>query len=66
MSERFWVVGGEFSCMTFREVVGQPKVLGPFDTREEAKEAWKRVSRETSSSATARFGIAAEQIVLPS
>ena len=65
MSERFWVVGGEFSCHAFRELRGQPKVLGPFDTREEAREAWTRVSRETSSSATARFGIASEQIVLP-
>ena len=65
MSERFWVVGGEFRCLAFRELVGSPKVLGPFDTREEAKEVWKRVSRETSSSATARYGIAAEQIVLP-
>ena len=65
MTERFWVVGGEFSCLGFKQLVGQPKVLGPFDTREEAKEVWKRVSRETSSSATARFGIAAEQIVLP-
>ena len=65
MTERFWVVGGEFSCMAFRELSGPPKVLGPFDTREQAREVWKQVSREASSSATARFGIAAEQIVLP-
>ena len=65
-TERFWVVGGEYSCLSFKSFKdGAPQVLGPFDTRDEAKEVWKRVSNETRSAANVRFGIAAEQIVLP-
>jgi hypothetical protein len=64
--ERFWVVGGEYSCLAFKSFKdGAPQVLGPFDTRDEAREVWKRVSDETRSSANVRFGIASEQIVLP-
>ncbi|WP_309645806.1 hypothetical protein [Phenylobacterium sp.] len=65
-TERYWVVGGEYSCMAFKSLKGEgPQVLGPYETRDEAKEAWKRVSRETRGVATARFAIAAEQLVLP-
>jgi hypothetical protein len=65
-TERFWVVGGEYSCLGFKTLRdGKPEVLGPFDTREEARRAWRRVSDETRSSATARYAIASEQLVLP-
>jgi hypothetical protein len=64
--ERFWVVGGEYSCLDFKTLKsGVPQVLGPFDTRDEAKVAWKRVSDETRSCATAKFAIASEQLTLP-
>ncbi|WP_334161784.1 DUF4170 domain-containing protein [Phenylobacterium sp.] len=64
--ERFWVVGGEYSCLAFKTLKsGAPQVMGPFETRDEAKAAWKRVSEETRACATARYAIAAEQLVLP-
>jgi hypothetical protein len=65
-TERFWVVGGEYSCLGFKRLKnGAPEVLGPFESREEAKAAWKRRSDETRSSATARYAIATEQLTLP-
>jgi hypothetical protein len=64
--ERFWVVGGEYSCLAFKQLKnGAPDVVGPFETREEAREAWKRLSDETRSCATARYAIATEQLTLP-
>jgi hypothetical protein len=65
-TERFWIVGGEYSCMGFKALKhGAPEVLGPYETRDEAKAAWKRIADETRSCATARYAIASEQLVLP-
>ena len=65
-TERFWVVGGEYSCLAFKRLKnGAPEVLGPYETREEAKAAWRRVSEETRACATARYAIATEQLTLP-
>ena len=65
-TERFWVIGGEYSCTAFKTLKnGRPDVAGPFVTREEAKAAWRRVSEETRSLATARYAIATEQLTLP-
>ena len=65
-TERFWVVGGEYSCLGFKTLKnGAPQVLGPYETRDEAKAAWKRISDETRSLATARYAIATEQLTLP-
>jgi hypothetical protein len=64
--ERFWVIGGEYSCLAFTKLKnGAPQVLGPYESRDEAKEVWRRVSDETRSLATTRFAIASEQLVLP-
>ncbi len=64
--ERFWVVGGEYSCLAFTKLKnGAPQVLGPYESRDEAKQAWAKVSEETRSQATMRFAIASEQLVLP-
>ncbi len=64
--ERFWVVGGEYSCLAFKTLKnGAPEVMGPFETRDEAKDAWRRISDRTRSCATARYAIATEQLVLP-
>ena len=61
--ERYWVIGGEYECLSFRSVKsGAPEVFGPFETRDEARAEWKRKSAEHSSRANVRFGIAAEQI----
>ena len=64
--ERFWVVGGEYSCLAFKSLRnGVPQVYGPYDTSDEARAVWRRLSDETRSFATARFAIATEQLVLP-
>jgi hypothetical protein len=64
--ERFWVIGGEYTCMGFKNLRdGSHRVIGPFEDRTEAQTAWRQLSSEHSSCATARFSIAAEQIRLP-
>ncbi len=66
MTERFWVVGGEYSSTTFHSLKnGRPDVYGPYKTREEAREAWKRISDETRSCATAKYAITSEKLALP-
>ena len=66
-TERYWVIGGEYSNTAFTTLkAGRPEVAGPFDTREEAHEAWKRLSEQTRSCALAKYAITAEQIALPS
>lgn len=64
-TERFWVVGGEYSCLAFKTLTKAAQVMGPFDTRDEARAAWKRASTAASSNAMAKFSIASEQLVLP-
>jgi hypothetical protein len=66
-TERYWVIGGEYSCTDFKTLkTSAPDVAGPFDTRDEARAAWKRLSERTRSCATAKYAITAEQLVLPS
>ena len=61
MQECYWVIGGEYECLSFRSVKnGAPIVHGPFETRDQARAEWKRLSAEHSSQASVRFGIAAE------
>ncbi len=65
-TERFWVVGGEYSSTDFCEFKnGAPDVMGPFTTRDEARAAWKQASDGSRSCATAKYAIAAEQLTLP-
>ena len=65
-TERYWVVGGEYSNTSFTTLKsGHPDVAGPFDTREEARAAWKRLSEKTRSCATAKYAITAETLNLP-
>jgi hypothetical protein len=64
--ERFWVVGGDYTCMGFQCLKdGSQQVVGPFESRTEAQAAWKRLSEESRSRATARFAITSEQVRLP-
>jgi hypothetical protein len=65
--ERYWVVGGDYTCTGFSSLKdGQAaQAIGPFTERREAEQAWREVSRETRSKATARYSITAEQIRLP-
>ena len=65
-TERFWIVGGDYSCLSFKALKnGAPEVMGPYETREEARAAWRRIADATRSCATARYAIASEQLVLP-
>lgn len=60
-AQRYWVIGGDYSCMDFKTLrSGTQTILGPFECREDAKSEWKRVSMETKSQATARFSIVLE------
>jgi hypothetical protein len=64
--ERFWVVGGDYTCTGFERLrEGSQTVIGPFHDRAEAQAAWRRLSEESRSRATARFAITSEQIRLP-
>ncbi len=63
--ERFWVVGGDYTCMGFKELRGDPTVAGPFHDRTEAQQEWRRLSDQNRSKATARYAITAEQVRLP-
>jgi hypothetical protein len=64
--ERYWVVGGDYTCMGFVHLKeGSQKVVGPFDERSDAQAAWRRLSEETRSCATARYAITAEHVRLP-
>jgi len=66
-SQRFWVIGGDYSCMGFKALrdSNAATLAGPFESEGDAKSEWKRLSREHSSRAATRFSIAVEQIVLP-
>lgn len=57
----FWVIGGEFGSMNFHKLVeGSAQVQGPFSSRQEAEEAWKKVSEENRHRGNVRFSILEE------
>lgn len=57
MEKQFWVIGGEFRCLEFREVAGTPNTLGPFDSYEAAEKIWRECTEASRSSAATRFTI---------
>lgn len=59
--DRFWVVGGKYRDMSFADLIpGSESLYGPFRTRRDAEDAWRRVSERHRSQCLARFVIAAE------
>src|SRR3546814_19371105 len=62
MSERYWVVGGEYTDTRFAEIVGggPERRLGPFDSYPEAKAVWRAKAMETIDDAHARWSIEKE------
>ena len=63
MTERFWVVGGQYTAMDFSALHPEgAAVVGPFCSREEAQAAWRRLSSEHSYRATTRFSITSELV----
>jgi hypothetical protein len=66
VQQRYWVIGGDYTCMGFKALRdGPPRVEGPFQSRDEAREAWRRLSGQHSSRATMRFSIATEELIVP-
>lgn len=61
MNARFWVVGGEYADILFREVKPETRTaLGPFGDYVDALDAWTKRTRESTARATVRFTIARE------
>lgn len=60
--QRYWVIGGNYSCMDFKMLRdGTQTLLGPFEREDEAKSEWKRLSFENKATATTRYSIVAER-----
>ena len=60
MAKQFWVIGGEYQCVAFHEVVqGTERVFGPFPSYEAADRVWRERSVASRSSATTRYSIVA-------
>jgi len=63
MSRRYWVVGGEYDGPDFRSLVpGTEKMVGPFDDERKARNEWIRLTCCPRTTATTRYGIAAEAV----
>lgn len=60
MPKQYWVIGGEYQCVEFQEVVpGSARVFGPFRSYDEANQVWRERSLASRSSATTRYSIVA-------
>ena len=58
MPKQFWVIGGEYQCVEFEEVLpGTARVFGPFPSYDEANRIWRERSLASRSSATTRYTI---------
>jgi hypothetical protein len=61
MRDRYWVVGGEYTDMTFdRLVSGSEIVRGPLASRAVAERVWRRLSERHRHKAMMRFSILTE------
>ena len=52
MSNRYWVIGGEFNTAFERLMDGTQRVLGPYADRDTAKQAWGSWRSKPAASAT--------------
>ena len=60
-ASRFWVIGGEYSCLAFERLIeGTEKVAGPFFHRSAAEAVWRRLSENDRCRAQVRYAIVAE------
>jgi hypothetical protein len=61
MSDRFWLIGGEYRSTRFEELKpGTEKLIGPFPSMYDARKAWRNISMATSACAMSRYAITAE------
>lgn len=55
---QYWVIGGEFGSLNFHTLVhGTQQAEGPFRTRQEAEQVWRRLSEEQRHRCNVRFTI---------
>jgi hypothetical protein len=58
---RFWVIGGEYTCFNFAQLVeGTERVAWPFFHRSAAEAVWRRLSEGDRCRAQVRYAIVAE------
>ena len=62
MTQRYWIVGGEYSDPEFRNIIpGTETMSGPFEDERKARNEWLRLTyRPGTDAATTRYSIAAE------
>lgn len=62
MTQRYWVVGGEYTDTAFETVVGggQPERQGPFASYDEARDVWGKLSWARIDDAHVRYTIETE------
>lgn len=61
MNTRFWVVGGEYTDMSFDQLInGSECLMGPFADRASALTAWQQAAEETRGNCRVRYTIAQE------
>ena len=61
MSQRFWVIGGDYSDCQFRNIKpGTERVHGPYDTEVQARTEWQRLTFHDHWQATERYTICVE------
>jgi hypothetical protein len=60
-TQRFWVIGGEFRSLQFDQLLdGSGQLLGPFDDRHNAEQAWRDLSERNRHLCAVRFTIVQE------
>ena len=61
MANRFWVVGGEYTDSRFEDIIeGTEQMFGPFPSRDDALQVWRRVADKTRSLCLARYVVVGE------
>ena len=61
MSQRYWVVGGEYADCAFSAITpGTEKISGPFADQARAREEWQRLTFRDRLPHTTRYSIAVE------
>lgn len=61
-SNRFWVLGGEYTSIRFDELIdGTERLFGPFVARTEAERTWREVSERHRPQCNVRFSIVEER-----
>ncbi|MEQ9815695.1 MAG: DUF4170 domain-containing protein [Azospirillaceae bacterium] len=62
MTQRFWIVGGDYSDTSFRDLKpGSQTLAGPFADYDRALSQWRQLAEASRHNATARYTIAVEQ-----